>query len=90
MQSLSLKSEGECDIKLATCQIVRNGILQVVHVGNPIATAHIRYTEEVEHVNADADVLEVAPEIVWTHAFRWRADQLILEADVNTLIGWYS
>ena len=71
---------------MAACQVVRYGVLQVVDVGDPVAAAHVGDAEQVEHVEAYADVLEMTPEVVRTDAVGRRSDKLVLETDVDAFV----
>ena len=54
------EAEGEADVELAAGEVVGDGILDLVHVGYPVVAAHVGDVEQVEHVHAKPDVLEVA------------------------------
>ena len=60
--------------------------MQVVDVGDPVAAAHVGEAEQVEHVEAYADVLEMTPEVVRTDAVGRRSDKLVLESDVDAFV----
>ena len=57
-----LEVHGQSHIELAACEVVGHGILDAVHVGHPVVTAHVADVEQVECVNAQPDALEVAKE----------------------------
>lgn len=81
-----LESYRERDVELAACQVVWYGVLQVVDVGDPVAAAHVGDAEQVEHVEAYADVLEMTPEIIGTDAVSRRSDKLVLKTDVDAFV----
>ena len=85
--SSTLNFDCQTVIKLATSQIIRHGILYVVDIGHPVVAAHVGDIKQVEHIKSDRDILEMTPEIVWSHAVGRCADKLIAQADVDTRIG---
>ena len=55
-----LETGGEAHVELAAGQVVGDGILDVVHIGHPVVTAHVGNVHEVEAVEAEPNLLEVA------------------------------
>ena len=45
-------------VNLSACQVIRNGVLLVAHVGNPVITIYIVHTKQVQAIYAQPDVLE--------------------------------
>ena len=58
--SALLEGGGEADVELAAGQVVGDGVLDVVDVGDPVVAAHVADVHEVEAVEAEPDLLEVA------------------------------
>ena len=75
------------DVELSTCQIVRDGVLNIVDVCYPVVTADIRYIKQVKDVHSDCDILEVSPEVIGAYAVCRCSDKLIAQPDVKSLIS---
>lgn len=80
-----LETEGEADVELAAGEVVGDGVLDLVHVGHPVVAAHVGNVEEVEHVHAYPDVLEVAQQA--GGGARLSAHELVGDAHVHSLVG---
>ena len=85
-----LKIYCQADVELATGEVVGDGILDVVYVGNPIVGGDVCNVEEVEHVHAEPYALEVAAESAAALALFERGEQGIGETDVHTLVGGHT
>lgn len=61
---LKLKIDGETNVKLASGEIIRHGILDVVHIGDPVVGTNIAYVEQIEHIDSEPYALkpEAMPE----------------------------
>ena len=53
-----LELEEDAAVYLPSCEIVRDGVLLVGYIGNPIVGVYIIDAEQVETVDAYPDVLE--------------------------------
>ena len=60
IRSLELERGREADVELAAGEVVGDGILDVVDVGDPVVAAHVGDVHEVEHVESEPYLLEVA------------------------------
>lgn len=67
-------------IQLPASKIVGHRIPYIVHVGNPIIAAYVRYAEQIKHLEANPHVAD--------SAIRARGrPQRIVESDVDALVG---
>lgn len=66
-------------------EVVGDGVLYVVDVGNPIVAAHIRDVEEVENVDAYPSFFEVAQE--WAFFAFGRAYELVRQPYVDAFVS---
>ena len=82
-----LEFEDEAEVELATCQVIGDGILDVVDVCNPVITAYVGDVEEVENIKCQCDVLEMTPEVVRAHPVFLIAHKLITHPDIYTFIS---
>ena len=73
-------------VELSSCKVIRNCILYIVDVCDPVIAAHIRDVEQVEYIESDNDALEVAPEIVGTDTVGRGAYELIAQSDIHTFV----
>ena len=82
-----LKSYWQVDVELSSGQVVWYGILDIVDIGYPIIAADVRKVKQIENVYANPYAFEMPPEIVGADSIFFTADQLVLEADIKTLVG---
>lgn len=82
-----LESYRQVDVELSSGQVVWYGILDIVDVGYPIIAADVRKVKQIENVYANPYAFEMPPEIVGADSVFFSADQLVLEADIKTLVG---
>ena len=55
-----LEVKGETYVDLAAGKVVGHCVLYVVDIGDPVIGTYVGYVEEIEHVYAEPDTLEVA------------------------------
>ena len=85
MRGYLLEAGGEADVELAAGEVVGDGVLDVVDVGDPVVAAHVGDVHEVEAVEAKPDFLEVTQESAVGAVLL--ADELVTQADIDALVG---
>ena len=76
----------EADIDLAAGQVVGDSILDIVHVGDPVVAAHVRDVHQVEAVQSQPDLLEMAEQAA--RGAMVLADEFVAQSDIHALVGW--
>ena len=84
--SAFLEVYNKTDIQLAAGQVIRDCVLMVVDVRDPIIRACILYVEQVEHIESQPDVFQVAEEAPVHDRIR-SSGKLVRETEVYTLVG---
>ena len=72
---------------MAAGQVIRDCVLMVVDVRDPIIGTCVLNIEQVEHVESEPDVLQVAEEAPVHDRIR-PSGQLVRETQVYALVGW--
>ncbi len=57
-----LKINDKSNIQLSSGQVIRDCVLVVVYIGNPIIGTSVLYVEQVENIQSEPNVLEIAEE----------------------------
>ena len=71
-----LKFNREPHIKLTSRQIIRDGILDIVDIRDPIVAAYIGDIKKIEHIHTENDTLEMPQEIFWRFLIGRSSDKL--------------
>ena len=77
---------GQTDIELTACEIVGNGILDIVYIGDPVIGCDVGDVEQVEHIESEPYTLEVTLESVAALTFLEWGEKCVGEADIHALV----
>jgi len=80
-----LEAGAQAHVELAAGQVVGDGVLGVVDVGDPVVAAHVGDVHQVEAVQTEPDFLEVAEQAAGGAVVL--ADELVTQAHIHTLVG---
>ena len=80
-----LEAGREAHVELAAGEVVGHGILDIVHVGYPVVAAHVTDVQQVEAVNPEPNLLEVAEGPVIGAVLL--TDELVAQPHIHALIG---
>ena len=80
-----LEAGAQAHVELAAGQVVGDGVLGVVDVGDPVVAAHVGDVHQVEAVQTEPDFLEVAEQTAGGAVVL--ADELVTQAHIHTLVG---
>ena len=83
---MQLKINNKANIQLSSGQIIRDRILVVVYVGNPVIGTCILDVEQVEDVESEPNVLEIAEESAVHDRIR-PSGKLVGETEVYTFVS---
>ena len=79
-----LKINDKSNIQLPSGQVIRNSVLVVVYIGNPIIGTSVLYVEQVENIQPEPNVLEIAEESAIHDCIR-SPGKLVGETEVHAL-----
>ena len=82
-----LEVKGETYVDLAAGKVVGHCVLYVVDIGNPVIGTYVGYVEEIEHVYAEPDTLEVAQESATRFSLGKRSEEAVCESYVDAFVG---
>ena len=81
-----LKINDKSNIQLSSGQVIRDCVLVVVYIGNPIIGTSVLYVEQVENIQPEPNVLEIAEESAVHNRIR-SPGKLVRETEVYTFVG---
>ena len=81
-----LKINDKSNIQLSSGQVIRDCVLVVVYIGNPIIGTSVLYVEQVENIQSEPNVLEIAEESAIHDCIR-SPGKLVGETEVHAFVG---
>ena len=80
-----LKINDKSNIQLSSGQVIRDCVLVVVYIGNPIIGTSVLYVEQVENIQPEPNVLEIAEESAIHDCIRSSGKLVVTENKAGTV-----